>query len=167
VLRAHLQSFPYISANARGTAYFKRPDNYEVVFEELPSYAKGMTRVYTNLGDPAGWSRRFDLSLVGENEFRGHRDVVLELVDKVQGNVLRTDVSIDPDAWHVDEVVWHYRNGGTIAMSQDFAHIGAFDLIAAQHATIRVPNLHIAAEARYDDYQTNVAVDDAVFERNN
>jgi hypothetical protein len=50
-------------------------------------------------------------------------------------------------------------------MSQDFARVGAFDLIAAQHATIRVPNLHVAAEARYDDYQTNVAVDDAVFNK--
>jgi hypothetical protein len=60
---------------------------------------------------------------------------------------------------------WHYYNGGTIAMSQDYAEVGGFSVIAAQHATIRIPYVHAAADATYRDYKTNVAIDDSVFTR--
>ena len=37
------------------------------------------------------------------------------------------------------------------------------DVLAAQHATIRIPYVHAAADATYSDYKTNVAIDDDVF----
>ena len=54
-----LRTFPYIAQHLDGTAYFKRPDNYEVVFTKVPPYARGFDKFFADLGDPSGWQRRF------------------------------------------------------------------------------------------------------------
>ncbi len=158
-----LRSFPYVSEHLDGTTYFKRPDNFEVVFRKVPSYAKGFEKLYSDIDDPTSWTKRFDLSLVGQRTVAGHRDVVIRLVQKVRGQIDHEDVAVDPVANRIDGMTWYYYNGGTIAMNQEFQHIGAFTLLAKQHATIHIPFVHASAEATYNDYKTNVAIDDSVF----
>ncbi len=160
-----LRTFPYISQHLQGTSYYERPGNYEIVFTSVPSYAKGFDKLYTDAGDPSSWPRRFDMSLAGESDFGGHRDIVVRLVQKVRGMIDHEDVLIDPVAWHVDEMSWHYYNGGEISMSQEYERVGTFSVLSKQHATIRIPFVHAGAEAVYRDYQTNVAIDDSVFTR--
>ncbi|GAC1302327.1 MAG: hypothetical protein NVS2B3_18580 [Vulcanimicrobiaceae bacterium] len=159
----HVRSFPYVSQHLDGTTYYKRPDNFEVVFEKVPSYAKGFDKLYSDIDDPTSWSKRFDVSYVGEREVDGHRDYVLRLVQRVRGMIDHQEVSIDPASWHVDAMSWSYYNGGTIAMTQEYQRVGNFNVLARQHATIRIPFVHAAAEARYYNYQTNVAIDDSIF----
>lgn len=162
----HLRSFPYVSQHLDGTTYFKRHDNFEVVFDKVPSYAKGFEKLYSDIDDPTSWERRFDLSLVGEKTVNGHRDVVVRLVQKVRGMIGHEDVAIDGALWRIDEMEWHYSNGGVIAMTQEYQQVGIFTVLAKQHATIHIPFVHAAADATYGDYQTNVAIDDSVFARN-
>ena len=161
----HLRSFPYLSEHLDGTTYFKRPDNFEVVFRKVPAAANGFDKLYADIDDPSGWESRFDLSLVGERTVDGHRDLVVRLVQKVRGMIDHEDVAIDPALSRIDAMEWHYYNGGTIAMSQRFQDVGGCTVLAAQHATIRIPYVHAAADAIYSDYKTNVAIDDAVFTR--
>jgi hypothetical protein len=158
-----LRSFPYVSQHLQGTSYYERPGNYEIVFDSVPSYAKGFDKLYTDIGDPSSWPRRFDMSLVGEADFVGHRDLIVRLVQKVRGMIDHEDVMIDPALWHVDEMDWHYYNGGEISMSQEYERVGGFSVLAKQHATIHIPFVHAAADAVYQNYQTNVAIDDSVF----
>ena len=158
-----LRSFPYISQHLNGTTYFKRPDNFEVVFEKVPSYAKGFDKLYSDIDDPTSWAKRFDLSLVGSQTVAGHRDVIVRLVQKVRGQIDHQDVAIDPMTARIDAMSWSYYNGGTISMTQEFQHVGAFTVLAKQHATIRIPFVHASADAVYHHYRTNVAIDDSVF----
>ena len=160
-----LRSFPYVAQHLDGTTYFKRPDNFEVVFERVPAYAKGFERVYSDIGDPTGWMRHFDVSLAGRRSVGDHSDVVLRLVQKVRGMIDHEDVAVNPATWQIDEIDWHYYNGGVIAMSQEYQSVGGFTVLAKQHATIHIPFVHAAAEATYGDYRTNVAIDDNVFTR--
>ena len=160
-----LRSFPYASQHLLGTTYFKRPNNFEVVFDSVPAYAKGFDKLYSDIDDPTSWPRRFDMSFAGSREIGGHRDVVLRLVQKVRGMIDHEDVAVDPATWHIDAMEWHYYNGGTIAMSQDYQKVGGFEVLSKQHATIRIPFVHAAAEATYSQYRTNVAIDDSVFTR--
>ena len=160
-----LRSFPYVAQHLDGTTYFKRPDNYEVIFASVPEYAKGFDKLYSDIGDATSWSRHFDISVVGEKSVAGHRDIVMRLVQKVRGMIDHEDVAIDPVSWRIDEMEWHYYNGGTISMSQEYQSVGGFMVLAKQHATIHIPFVHAAAEATYDDYRTNVAIDDSVFTR--
>ena len=161
----HLRSFPYVSQHLDGTTYYKRPDNFEVVFRNVPSYAKGFDKIYGDIDDPTSWERRFTLSLAGERVVDGHRDVVVRLVQKVRGMIDHEDVAIDPGTWHIDRMSWFYYNGGTIDMSQEYQNVAGFALLARQHATIHIPFVHAAADAVYRDYETNVAIDDAVFSK--
>ncbi len=159
----HMRSFPYLADHLDGTAYFKRPDHFELVFRKVPALAKGFDKLTSDIDDPTSWERRFTISYVGERTVGAHRDVVLRLVQRVRGMIDHEDVAVDPDAWHVDEMEWYYYNGGTIAMTQDYQNVGAFSVLASQHATIRIPYVHAAADATYTDYKTNVAIDDSVF----
>jgi len=161
----HLRSFPYITQHLDGTTYYKRPDNFELVFDNVPSYAKGFDKLYSDIDDPSSWERRFNLSVVGQREVQGHVDVVVRLVQKVRGMIDHEDVAIDPVRAHIDSMEWYYYNGGTIAMTQEFKRVGGYDVLAAQHATIRIPFVHAAADAAYTSYQTGVEIDDAVFTR--
>jgi anti-anti-sigma regulatory factor len=158
-----LRSFPYLTQHLDGTTYYKKPDNFEVVFNNVPSYAKGFDKLYSDIDDPSSWARRFDLSLVGEKKFGDHSDVVIRLVQKVRGMIDHEDVAIDPERSHIDAMEWYYYNGGTIAMTQEFARIGSCDVLAKQHATIHIPFVHAAADASYTNYETGIAIDDAVF----
>jgi anti-anti-sigma factor len=158
-----LRSFPYIGQHLEGKTYFKRPDNFEVVFDKVPSYAKGFEKVYSDIDDPTNWAKRFNLAVAGHRIVAGHDDVVLRLTLKIRGRIEHQDVAIDPASWHIDEMQWYYDDGGYISISQDYQHVGSFSLLKTQHATIRIPFAHASAEGRYDDYRTNVAIDDAVF----
>jgi hypothetical protein len=158
-----MQSFPFLAPQLEGTTYFKRPNNFEVVFDRVPSYAKGFERLYADIGDPSSWERRFNLSVVGDRTVNGHRDVVIRLVQKVRGMIDHQDVAIDASTWHVDEMAWHYYTGGVISMTQAFQDVGGSSVLLSQHATIRIPHVRAVADARYTDYHTNVAIDDAVF----
>jgi hypothetical protein len=159
----HLRSFPYLADRLNGTAYFKQPDRFEVVFQRVPAVAKGFDRLYSDIDDPTDWAQRFDLSYIGQKSVSGHADVVLRLVQKVRGMIDHEDVAIDPATWHIDSMEWHYYNGGLIAMTQQYRDAGGYDVLAAQHATIHIPYVHAAADATYSDYKTNVAIDDDVF----
>ena len=161
-----LRTFPYIAQHLDGTAYFKRPDNYEVVFTNVPSYARGFDKLFADIGDPSGWERRFVVSVAGEREIRGRRDTLVRLVQRVRGMIDHEDVAIDTRAWRIDQMEWHYYNGGVISMTQDYQSVNGFNVLKAQHATIRIPYIHASAEGRYDGYRTNVAIDDSVFTRN-
>lgn len=160
-----LRSFPYVSQHLDGTAYYKRPDNFEIVFDRVPSYAKGFDKLYADIDDPSSWRRRFALSLVGQRQIDGHTDAVIRLVQLVRGMIDHQDVAIDPDRARIDAMEWHYYNGGTIEMTQQYQKAGEFDVLSAQHATIRIPFVHAAADASYTGYETNIAVDDSVFTR--
>ncbi|GAC1441167.1 MAG: hypothetical protein NVSMB59_00720 [Vulcanimicrobiaceae bacterium] len=158
-----LRSFPYVSQHLDGTTYYKRPNNFEVVFKNVPSYAKGFDKLYSDIDDPTSWSKRYDFAAAGERVVAGHRDRVVRLTLKVRGQIDHEDVAIDPVRGRIDEMTWFYYNGGVISMSQEFERVGSFDVLARQHATIRIPFVHASAEAVYTDYQTNVAIDDRIF----
>ena len=154
----HLVALPFVSPKLDGTTYFKRPDNFEVVFDSVPSYAKGFERLYSDIGDPTGWEKRFNMTVTGEKDVDGHRDLVLRLVQKVRGMI-----AVDPSSWRIDEMEWHYYNGGVISMTQEFTTLNGLNVLSTQHASIRIPHVHATAVASYSDYKTNVAIDDSVF----
>ena len=47
--------------------------------------------MYSDIGDPTSWARRFDLSIVGRREVAGHSDLVMRLVQKVRGMIDHQD----------------------------------------------------------------------------
>jgi anti-anti-sigma regulatory factor len=161
-----LQSFPFIREHLDATTYYKRPSNYEVVFDKLPAYAKGFERLYTDIGDPSNWAKRFIITADGEADFNRHRDVALRLVLRNRGMIDHETVLVDPSTWTIDQIRYDYYNGGAITMSQQFQSVGGYLLLISQRADIAIPHIRAVAYGTYSAYQTNVAVNDTVFEKN-
>jgi hypothetical protein len=162
-----MTSFPFLREHLDATTYYKRPSNYEVVFDHLPGYARGFQKLYTDVGDPSNWSRHFVITYEGQVAYHNRHDLELRMVQRVRGMIDHETVLIDPDAFTIDQIRYDYYNGGHITMSQEFRAVGDYLLLATQSAEIKIPHISAIASGNYDSYQTNVAVDDAVFERNN
>ncbi len=153
-----LRSFPYFREHLEGTASFKRPGTYQIAFNRVPRYAHGFSHLTADLADAGEWPRRFVISVVGTRDFEGHHDIVLQLVARVRGQIDHQDVVVNPTLWEVDQMEYHYYNGGTISMQQHFATLGKFRLIVAQDAQIQIPFVRAVAHADYTQYHTNVAL---------
>jgi len=162
-----LISFPYIGQHLDGSTYFKRPANYEVVFDRVPSYAKGFEKLYSDVGDPANWEQRFVISYEGQQPFENRSDIVLHMVQRVRGMIDHETVMIDPNAWTIDQIRYDYYNGGVVTMTQHFAVVGGYTMLSAQTAEIKIPHVRAVANGTYTDYQANVAISDAVFTKKN
>jgi anti-anti-sigma factor len=162
-LDVRMRSFPFLGQHVSGTSYFKKPNNYEVVFRKMPGYAKSFARVASDVADPTTWAARFTITADGERDYNGRRDLVLRLVQRVRGMIDHEIVLVDPAAWQIDRMEWHYYNGGEIAMDQEYQGIGEFVVLARQRASIHIPYVRAVATANYGDYRTNVAIDDSVF----
>ena len=161
-----MTSFPFLREHLDGTTYFKRPSNYEVVFDRVPPLAKGFDKMFADVGDPSSWQRRFFVTYEGEREYGGRKDIELRMVQRVRGMIDHETVLVDPVAWNVDSIRYDYYNGGHITMTQTFRDMGGYTMLAEQHAEIAIPYAKAVASGTYTDYKTNVAVDDAVFTRN-
>ena len=158
-----MTSFPWLHEHLDGSTYFKRPNNYEVAFDRVPGYAKGFEKLYTDIGDPANWEKRFVITVVGTKSFEGHPDLELRMVQRVRGMIDHETVLVDPTAWTIDKMEYHYYTGGVIAMTQHFQTIDGHSMLAEQDASIDIPHVRALAHGTYGDYRVNVAIDDAVF----
>ncbi len=156
-------SFPFYSPKLDGTSYFKRPDEYQVVFDRVPPFARGLDHFFSDLADPSTWERRFDITVEGRPQLNGRRVVQLKLVAKIRGMIDHTDVFIDPSSYEVARLQWHYYNGGLITMDQSYRNVGNFHLLFGQHAEIHVPHIRAVADSQYSEYHANIAVNDSVF----
>jgi hypothetical protein len=162
-----MTSFPFLRQHLDGTTYYKRPSNYEVVFDKVPALAKGFDKMVADVGDPANWEKRFVVSYQGERDYQGRKDIELKLVQRVRGMIDHETVLVDPNAWAIDSIRYDYYNGGHITMTQTFREVGGYSMLAEQNAEIAIPYAKAVARGTYSDYKTNVAVDDAVFTKKN
>ncbi len=157
-------NFPWLAPKLDGTSYFKRPNNYEVVFDRVPSYAHGITKLFGDIGDASAWQKDSNIAYDGMRVVDGHPMLALRMTKKIYSDQIKDAVAyVDPITFQVARMEWNYRSGGLITMTQTFKGEGPFSVIASQHADIRIPHVRAVADAVYGSYQTNVAVDDAVF----
>lgn len=162
-----MTSFPFVRQHLDGTTYYKRPSNYEVVFDRVPRLAKGFDKMFSDVGDPSSWERRFVVTADGERDYSGRTDIALRLVQRVRGMIDHETVLIDPSTWTIDSIRYDYYSGGHITMTQTFRDVGGYWMLSEQNAEIAIPYAKAVAHGTYSDYKTNVAVDDAVFTKKN
>jgi hypothetical protein len=154
-----LHTFPFVRKTLHGDAYFKRPSRMEIVFTDLPAFAKRFSNLYVGLGTPRDWERKFSIAAV--NVPGGHPYLIL--TPRASGGRLRhVDVYVDPASWLPARIVWTYVDG-RIEMVQTIVARDGHHVIGAQTADIRMPWGHAYARARIEDYAINVPIDDAVF----
>ena len=153
-------SFPFFAPKLDGTSYYRRPDTYEVVFDSVPSYAKGFERLFNDIGDPLAWQKDQNVTVDGVRQLDGHETIVLRLTKKIHSTILdHTLAYVDAASYALVRMEWYYTSGGKITMTQQYGKQGTYWVPAVQHADIDIPHVRAVADAQYGSYQTNVAVD--------
>lgn len=158
-VNVHMQSFPFLAPQLDGTSYFKRPDLYLVVFDRMPSYAKGFGRLFNEIGNPQAWEKDQNISLDGTTLLNDRPTFVLRLTKKIHSDILdHTLAYVDAASYALMQMEWYYTSGGKITMTQQYRQEGTYYVIGQQHATIHIPHVRAIADATYATYQTNVPV---------
>jgi hypothetical protein len=150
-------SFPFLAPKLDGTSYYQRPDTYVVVFDRMPSYAKGFGRLFNDVGNPVAWERDQNIRIEGTTWLAGRATIVLRLTKKIHSDVLdRTLAYVDESTYTLVRMEWYYTNGGKISMTQQYRLQGMYWVLSQQHATINIPYARAVADAVYGTYQTNI-----------
>jgi len=151
-------NFPFLAPKLDGTSYYRRPDTYEVVFDRVPSYAKGFEKLFNDVGDAAAWEKDQNVVVSGVRSIDGRATIVLRLTKKIHSTILdHTLAYVDAASYTLTRMEWYYTSGGKISMTQQYAQQGSYWVPSAQHAEIDIPHVRAVADARYGSYQTNVA----------
>ncbi len=168
--RVHVNAHPSIPLcrlRTDGTAYYKRPGSFAVVLNPISglcaSSLKAIQKLSTDVGDPTGWEKDSNIKLAGTQSIDGRPMIVLVLTKKIYSDQIKdTTVYVDPATYQLIEMDWHYTNGDTIVMKQYYATQDGFSVVVRQHFEGH-RRIGFSGDSTYDSYQTNVAVNDAIF----
>jgi hypothetical protein len=161
-------NFPFLAPKLDGTSYFKRPSHNEVVFDRVPSYAKGFEKLFNDVADPLAWEADWNIEDKGLVKAGDYPNPLIELymTKKIYSDQTADAVAyVDPNTYELIQMEWNYRNGGKITMRQWYRDQGSFSLVSQQHVDISIPHVHAVGDSQFATYQTNVAVDDSVFKK--
>jgi hypothetical protein len=158
-------NFPYLSPSLDGTSYYQRPSAYAVVFDRVPFYMHGFSKLFDNMGDPGAWEQDQNAVLVGTTVEAGRRLYLLRLTKKIYSDILdHTDAYVDAANFQLVRMEWHYRSGGSIVMTQSYRVENGFALPSGVHAAVDIPHVRAVGDAIYDRYQVNVPISSTVFQ---
>ena len=92
-------NFPFLAPKLDGTSYYKRPDLYVVVFDRMPSYARGFGTLFNDVGNPLAWQRDQYVSRGRNDAARRPPDDRLRMTKKIHSDILdHTLAYVDPDS---------------------------------------------------------------------
>jgi outer membrane lipoprotein-sorting protein len=155
----HMYSFPFLAPKLDGTSYYQRPDFFVVVFDRMPGYARGFQRLFNDIGNPRAWQKDQNITVDGTALLENRPVIVLRMTKKIHSDILdHTLVYVDPDDYALLQMEWYYTSGGKITMTQQYRGEGSYEVVASQHATIKIPHVRAAADATYGVYETNVPI---------
>jgi hypothetical protein len=155
-LHVRMRMFPFIRMTLHGDSWYKRPGLYRFVFRGVPFIAKAFSDMKYDLGDPARWSDRYEVTFAP-----GSTDAapVLRLTPKSHVLVKTLDVAVDPLRGRILRATWSRTDGGTIALVQTYAPgADGHAVVAKQLATIDLPRMKAELEADYADFAPENAV---------
>lgn len=159
-----MTSFPWFFSNLDGTEYYKRPDKHGVIFDHPPSYAKGINSLFGAIDAPSDWRKDSNIVYDGEKAVGGKQMLILRMTKKIYSDQIRdTFAYVDPDTYQVARMDFNYTNGDQIVMTQTYKQQNGFNVVATRHLDIH-RHVRAVANAVYASYETNVAVNDSVFE---
>lgn len=158
-------SFPWFRSKLDGTEYYKKPDKEGVVFDNPPSYAHGIASLFGAIDSPSGWRKDSNVAYAGTKTMDGKPMLTLRMTKKIYSDQIKDTIAyVDPASYQVARMDFDYLNGDVIVMTQTYRDQGGFSVVAARHLEIR-RRVRAVADASYTTYQTNVAINDAVFKQ--
>jgi hypothetical protein len=145
-----MRNFPFIRATFSGTTSFQRPGQFTVKLNNA-SLASSYQYALENMGDPSQWMKSYDISMARDQSCDAGT-VVLRLSPKVSGPIDHTLARVRLTTMTVDEIDWHYTNGGRIVMRQQYAPVNGVLMVSHQDIDIGMPNARLFARTDLEGY---------------
>ena len=161
-MHAHvvLTSLLGFSADLVGTYYHKDPNLDKLVITQgLPGIAKQFSELYPHIESPARWSQIFDVTMMGDDG----TTATFKLVPRKRGNIDHIDAMVDDKTATVKSMTWHYYNGGSAIMNNNYSTIDGNVLITSQTGKVDEPSYKGDISSTLSDYKINPPIDDKVF----
>jgi len=155
-----MTSFPYLSPELTGTAYYKHPDKRAVVFDTVPVLAEQAKKVYPRVEEPVDWPRVYTITPLSDESGL----TTFRLIPKKNGRVEHLDVKIDDANATVDGYTWTYKDGGFVTFEQTFKTIEGNYLPEKLSGRVELPSYKANITSALSNYKLNVAIADSVFE---
>ncbi|GAC1580462.1 MAG: hypothetical protein NVS3B7_15050 [Candidatus Elarobacter sp.] len=153
-LHVRMRVFPFIRMTLRGDSWYKRPGLYRFVFRGMPIVARAFSDMKYDLGDPAHWPERYDISFAPDSTPAAP---MLRLTPKSPVLVKTLDVTLDPAHGRILKAIWLRSDGGMITLVQRYAPVAGHQFVAKQTATINLPRMKAELEAEYENFNTTEA----------
>lgn len=155
-----MTSFPYLSPELTGTAYYKHPDKRAVVFDTVPVLAEQAKKVYPRVEEPVDWPKVYTITPLSDESGL----TTFRLIPKKNGRVEHLDVKIDDANATVDGYTWTYKDGGFVTFEQTFKTIEGNYLPEKLSGRVELPSYKANITSALSNYKLNVAIADSVFE---
>src|ERR1700676_3044204 len=155
-----MTSFPYLSPELTGTAYYKHPDKRAVIFDTVPVLAEQAKKVYPKVEEPIDWPKVYTITPISDEAGL----TTFRLIPKKNGRVEHLDVKIDDANATVDGYTWTYKDGGFVTFEQTFKTIEGNYLPEKLSGRVELPSYKANITSALSNYKLNVAMPDWVFE---
>jgi len=154
-----MTSFPYLSPELTGTAYYRHPDKRAVVFDTVPVLAEQAKKVYPKVEEPVEWPKVYTVTplsdVAGVTTFR--------LIPRKNGRVEHLDVKVDDANGTIVAYAWTYKDGGFVTFDQTFKSIDGNFLPDKLNGRVDLPSYKANVTSAVSNYKLNVAIADSVF----
>jgi len=154
-----MTSFPFLSPELTGTAYYKHPDKRAVVFDTVPVLAEQAKKVYPKVEEPVDWPRVYTVTPLSDEA----GDTTFRLVPRKNGRVEHLDVKVDDTNGTIVGYTWTYKDGGFVAFDQSFKAIEGNFLPDKLSGRVELPSYKANVTSALSNYKLNVAIADSVF----
>jgi len=154
-----MTSFPYLSPELTGTAYFKHPDKRAVVFDTVPVLAEQAKKVYPKVEEPIEWPKVYTVTPISDE----NGDTTFRLIPRKNGRVEHLDVKVDDTNGTLVAYTWTYKDGGFVTFDQTFKAVEGNFLPDKLTGRVELPSYKANVTSALSNYKLNVAIADSVF----
>src|ERR1700682_4779200 len=154
-----MTSFPYLSPELTGTAYYKHPDKRTVVFDTVPVLAEQAKKVYPKVEEPIDWPKVYTITPIPDEAGL----TTVRLIPKKNGRVEHLDVKIDDANATVGGYTWTSKDGDYVTFEQTFKTIEGNYPPEKLSGRVELPSYKANVTSALSNYKLNVAIADSVF----
>jgi outer membrane lipoprotein-sorting protein len=156
-----LRTFPFLSAQLKGTVYHKEPGMDKVVFSSgLPMMAQQFDKLFAHIVSPAQWADVYTVTVVSDDG----TTTTFKLVPRKKGNVDSIDAKADDKAATVQFLRWNYANGGYAELHQRFGAVSGNTLPVGMTGHVEEPGYTADITSTLDKYTINPPISDEIFQ---
>jgi len=133
-------------------------DESKVVFDHVPSLAKGAVDHQPSIEAPQQWTARYTIALVGQTP----ETTTYRLVPRRPGDVREVDVAVQSATGLITQYVWSTASGMTITSAPTYESIDGYELVASAVTETRGGGLCMRSTTNFTNYALNETIPDSV-----